>query len=123
MACTSAIRVDLVAYVGATFSHRFAVKDPDGSDHDWTTPATTAKMQVRAAINGDVIVELTEGNGLTLDASGNIDVLIAASETWTTDGSELLAPAVYLYDLVTTQGGVVTRIVEGNMRAVPRVTQ
>jgi hypothetical protein len=119
-----ATNLNLTAEVGATFLHRLRVLDGVGDPIDWTAPASTAKLQVRDAPNGNLIVEITHGAGLTLNSDGTIDIRIEASEDWVASGgSPLTQQAVYVYDLLVTQGATTThRIVEGNFVAVPVIT-
>lgn len=114
-------RTDLVVDQGATFLHRFIV---DGTP-DLTSPAATATLQVREAIGGTIVVESTEGSGLTLGTAGEVDWRVEASEPWTSDGSTLTFERRYVYDLAVTLGGGgnTIRVAEGHLSARPAVTQ
>jgi hypothetical protein len=76
-------------------------------------------MQVRKRVTStDTLVELTTSNGkMTLNSSGEISLSLTAAQTAaiTTSG---------VYDLeITSSGGVVERVVEGEFNLIPEVTR
>jgi len=76
-------------------------------------------MQVRKLITStDTLVELSTANGkMTLNASGEISLSLTATETAAITSSGV-------YDLeITSSGGVVERVVEGNFNLIPEVTR
>jgi hypothetical protein len=127
MASPSTKPLNLIAEVGATLIHRVTVSDSSGPI-DWTTPAATAKLQVRTELGGEIVVELTQAAGLTLGAAGEIDIRVEATEDWLPAGapSPLTTATVYVYDLVVTQASPgldgTFRIVEGRVEVRPGVT-
>lgn len=119
MTCTSDKIVDLRAEVGATLRHRLIVSDENGALIDFSS--STAKLQVRDQVGGTVIVELTDGAGLTLSAAGEIDIRVEATEDWT-NSPPLTTPARWAYDLLVTTAGDTDRLVEGTVYVVPGIT-
>lgn len=80
----------------------------------------TAKLQIRAnAASGTVILELTQGAGITLDNTGKtITVALTGAQT------AALPTSAMRYDLkLTSAGGVATRLAEGRVRISPAVTR
>jgi hypothetical protein len=76
-------------------------------------------MQVRKRVSStDTLVELTTANGkMTLNASGEISLALTATETAAIASSGV-------YDLeITSSGGVVERVVEGDFNLIPEVTR
>ena len=109
--------INLTAEVGATYLFQ-VVSVPV---LDWT--AGTATMQVRAMAGGTVVLELTEGAGLTLGATGEIDIRVEATEDWVVAGAPaLITIAVYRYDLVAAVGGDTYRVAEGRVEVRPAIT-
>ena len=101
---------------GATFSKRLT-----WSINDVPVDLTgyTAKMQARdsyGAICTAVVDITTENGGITLDSSGNIDLLVSATETATLHAKD------YVYDLELVTGTIVYRVIEGKFIVTPEVT-
>ena len=113
----SAGAYDITCEQGATFNRTLTVKDSNGDARDLST--YTARMQVRRTTSSsETIVELTtENNRISLNSSGQIALSMSASVTAAlTDGG--------VYDLeITSSGGVVERVVEGNFNLIPEVTR
>ncbi|MEE3227465.1 MAG: hypothetical protein VX237_00005 [Chloroflexota bacterium] len=81
----------------------------------------TGRMQIRNSYDSpSPLIDLTSGAGdITLDATGKIVITIASSVT-----TALTAPDTGVYDLeIVTSGGVVTRLVQGNVSITPEVTR
>ena len=108
---------DIICEQGATFSRTLTVKDSSGDARNLSS--FTGKMQVRKLVTStDTLAELTTSNGkMTLNASGEISLSLTATETAAITSSGV-------YDLeITSSGGVVERVVEGNFNLIPEVTR
>lgn len=105
---------------GATFRVVFAWEDADGVPVSLT--GLSARMQARPSHRSDeVLLDLTEGAGLTLDhAAGEIRVEIPATTT------AALSRTVAVFDVEVfdlADPDEVTRLVEGRLRVSPEVTR
>lgn len=86
------------------------------------TPASlagcTARMTIRDRIGGTALVELTSGDGITLDDTDKtITIAIAAADVAAFDWTQAV------YDLEIEDGsGVVTALIYGNFTVSPEVT-
>jgi hypothetical protein len=109
-------RYNLVIEQGADFARTFTWKDENGDEINLT--GYSARMKISQVPGGTEIVSLTNGSGITLGgAAGTVAVSIAAAATaaYTFDQA--------LYDLeVVSGGGVVTRLVEGEVWLSPEIT-
>ena len=94
---------------GATFSLIIAYKDPDQKAIDLT--GYTARMVVKQhkSSTDSLVILTTENDRITIDGeAGEIELAISADDT--ADFSQ----GYYVYDLIiTSDGGEVSRIVEG----------
>lgn len=102
---------------GETFSKVLTWKDSAGTPI--TLTGYTAKMQVRLIPGTTVIIELSTVNGRIVlgGIAGTITLTIAATD------SAALPPGEYRYDLeMTTGGGVVTRLLEGQFTVKAEIT-
>jgi hypothetical protein len=106
----------ITLYQGATFDQQFIWKI-DNTPVDLST--YTARMQVRRNFDApDTIVDLTEGDGIELGASGQIDIYIDANETTG------LPRGSFVYDLeLESNSGEVTRLLQGGFVVSPEVTR
>lgn len=110
-------RYNINVYTGTTFSLAPVWKingTPVNLD------SYTADMQVRAATDTSIIVELNTSNGRIVIAPslGQVTLNLTAAET------TALAAGNYIYDLnLTAPGGDVTKILSGNFAVVASVTQ
>jgi len=121
MTCTAPKALDLVAEVGATFIHRIIVTDTDGALINWT--GAVGRLQVRTAYTGALVLELTQGAGLTFGTAGEIDIRIEATEDWSTSTSTPeRTPVNYVWDLLVTLAGSTYRIAEGRFEVRAAVT-
>lgn len=96
-------------------------QDSSGTPIDLT--GYSAKMQVRAAVDGNVIVEKSSGAGSIAlgGAAGTVDYTFTSAETVTLGTA---APRGAVHDLVLTSGGgVVTKLFKGRITVDPAVTQ
>ncbi len=90
---------------------------------------STAKMQVRTeGPDGTEILELTSpvsaGKGITLGATGELDLLVPAAESWVPPGEPLLrAEARYVYEILVTTGTQVDSVAKGQIAVIPGVTR
>ena len=113
-----AFSYNLIVNQGETFERTFTYK-AGGNLVDLSTH--TGRMQIRNSYDSpSPLIDLTSGAGdITLDATGKIVITIASSVT-----TALTAPDTGVYDLeIVTSGGVVTRLVQGNVSITPEVTR
>ena len=108
---------DIICEQGSTFSRTLTVKDSAGDARNLSS--FTGKMQVRKLVTStDTLVELSTSNGeMTLNASGEISLSLTATET-----SAITSSGVYDLE-ITSSGGAVERVVEGNFNLIPEVTR
>lgn len=80
----------------------------------------TADMQVRAATDTDIVVELSTGNGRAVitGSDGKVTLTLTATET------AALTAGTYIYDLnVTAPDATVTKLLQGAFVINESVTQ
>ena len=104
------------AYQGATFDQQLIWKIDD-TPVDLTT--YTARMQVRRDYSAtDTIVDIADGDGITLGEDGEIDIYIDADDT------SDLPRGSFVYDLeLESDSGEVTRLLQGAFIVSPEVTR
>lgn len=112
-----------VVLQGSTFAQTLYLKDANGAPIDLT--GYSARMQARASHEStEKVVDLdTAGlGGIVLQVGGalnRLDILIEATNT-----VNLPAPFLGVYDLEVEDGsGVVSRLLEGQLRITPEVTR
>ena len=112
-----AFSYNLIVNQGETFQRTFTYQS-GGVAVDLSTH--TARMQVRNSYDAaTALIDITSGAGdITLASNGKIVVTIASSVT-----TALAAPETGVYDLEIVQGGVVTRLLQGNVTITPEVTR
>lgn len=115
----SAATLNLVIEQKAAFSRRLVWKDKNGKRVDLT--GYTAKLQIKN-LAGDVaaLFELNTSNGrIALGGkNGQIDLSITGTDT-----AGITSWTKGVYDLVlTSAGGVRTRLIEGSVKVSPGVT-
>lgn len=105
-------------YQGATFSRILTWKDENGDLIDLT--GFTARMQIRKKIDGDLLADMTTANSKIAlgGAAGTITLSLTASETAAINSSK----GVYDLELVSG-GGIVTRLVQGDVTFSKEVTK
>lgn len=106
---------DFTVYAGSTFRREFVWANGGGLQ-DLST--WTAKMQIRTAVGGALLLELTQGNGISLTAAGEVVIEITAEQ------ASALQSGVYdleLYEPVG-QGGDTVRFLQGSVTVNPNVT-
>lgn len=106
---------DLTIVQGATLDLLLTYKDSAGVVINLT--GYTARLKIKTAVAGTELVSLTEADGLVLGgAAGTIRVqrsaALTAAYTWSRG----------VYDLELITGGVVSRIIEGNVLVRPEIT-
>lgn len=110
---------DLTIYQGKTFTKTLILKDSAGDVIDFT--GAEVRMQVRPSYGSDTkLVDLTEANGRvsTTPASGQIDLLISATDT------AAMSISGGVYDIeIEYADGVVDGILRGSVTLVPEVTR
>lgn len=115
----AAANYDILIEQGATFRLQILYKDSNGVAVNLT--GYTARMQVRQKYSSpDALLTLTtENGGIALGgAAGTVTVTAAASLT------DDITATCGVYDLeLQSGGGIVTRLVEGNVNITPEVTR
>lgn len=123
----TAARHDFIIEQGATFREPLLWKDEDGVVID--TSGYAARMQVRQTVStSTTLAEFTTENGrISLGIVGtgadqyNILLTMTATDTAALDTNNRVLKGVY--DLELSGGGVVTRVLEGEVRFSPEVTR
>ena len=102
---------------GATWELSLTWTDAAGDAIDVTN--YSARMQARNGYDGDAVLSLTSGSGITLGGTaGTIDLSVDAATT------AAIGAAQYVYDLeVESSGGVVSRVVQGTFTVTREVTR
>lgn len=104
---------------GATFTKRYQWKTgPKGLEGAVPLSTWTARCQFRDKVGGAIMLDLTNGQGITLDDDGNIDILITAAQV------TAMAPhKKALFDLeLTSASGFVRNLVGGYCTFAPNIT-
>lgn len=101
---------------GSTFYLNLIYQDSDGVPIDIT--GNTARMQLRRAFNSVVDLTLTSASGDIVITGNTGNILITISDTDT----GLLEAGFYLYDLELDNGGVITRLIQGQITLSQQVT-
>jgi hypothetical protein len=112
-------KLNLTIYQGSTWRRVIRLATVAGAVD---LSGATARMHVRATVaTTTTLLELTESNGralITDAAAGEITLLVSAATT------ALLSFASAVYDLeIEYAGGVVERVLEGNMKLSKEVTR
>lgn len=112
MAYTADLHID----GGAAFGFSIVYQTHDGQPKDMTD--AHAKLQVRTAPGGDLVLALADGEGITLGGvTGGVDVWMSASDT-----ASLTQPRCVYDLLVDFGGGDRRRLLEGAVLVDPPVT-
>ena len=109
---------NLLIKKGETFTLSLVWKDSAGNQIDLTS--YTAKMQVREGVSSTTtILDLSTATGEIVlgGATGTIDITVSAVNTSAIAGSS------GVYALEMDLGGVVTRLLEGNVTFSPEVVR
>lgn len=113
------IRHDFIINKGATFSKEIRYKDENGALINLT--GYVARMHIRETVESSTtIVTLTTENGrITLGgAAGTIVLNISATDT------AAITQNLAVYDLeIVAGGGLVTRLLEGEVQFIDNVTR
>jgi len=102
---------------GSTWSVQLIYKDPNGAPINLS--GYTAKMQLRRKFDSPtaVLTLATGGQGITITGiTGTIAITATDEQTGTIDGG------LYVYDLELDNGGVITRLIQGQVTVSPQVT-
>lgn len=116
----AAAQVDLVIEQGATFYQTFQWNDSTGVAVNLT--GYSARMQIRQSISAaTTLANLTTANGgiAITGATGTVAITITAAVT----SSMNFSHAVYDLELVSPDGVVVTRLVQGGVTLSREVTR
>jgi hypothetical protein len=113
-------KLDLLIEQGATFTKSLTLVQSNGSPRDLT--GYTARMQIRTALTGPVVLELsTENGGIIIEElAGKIHLEITAGQT------AALTIRSGVYDLEMVAPGAtptVTRLLSGKVTVSPEVTR
>jgi len=112
-------RYNLEIQQGATYSITATWAGSDGNLVNLT--GYTARLQIRESYAATTtLISLTNASGITLGgAAGTIAITITAAQT-----TALSAPGFGVYDLeLVSAGGVVTRLLEGDVTISAEVTR
>jgi len=103
---------------GSVWSVVFVYLNPDDVPIDLT--GYTARMQLRQDYNSETadLTLSTAGGGISIVGSTGTITVIATDEQ-----TELLESGFYLYDLELSSGGVVSRLVQGQLTIAEQVTR
>ena len=104
---------------GATFTRTITWKDSANVAINLT--GYTARMQIRERVESSTaLVSLTHSSGITLGgAAGTVVITITATQT---DALPNMKKGVYDLELVSG-GGIVTRLLQGEVVVSPQVTR
>ena len=108
---------NITVWQGADYDKTFTVTQ-DGTAVNWS--GYTAAMQVREAVDSDTyLLSLTSSSGITLGGTaGTIGVAITNAQ------SSAISAGSYSYDLeMTSNGGQITRLLQGSFTVVGNVTR
>ena len=106
---------DIKAYRNDTLTKTFTVVDSTGSPVSFAT--ADIKMQIRPKPDGDVMMTLTEGDGLTVSGAGNNVITISRV-------IDIQGCGFYYYDIQATFAtGVVSTYVKGSFIVQKDITK
>ena len=111
-----AANYDILIEQGATYRQKIVWKDSDGVAINLST--YSGRMQVRQLNTEAVLLNLTEGSGITLGADGSIEIFASATQT------SALPIALAKHDLeLEDSTGIVTRLMQGDVTISAEVTR
>lgn len=101
---------------GAQWTLTVVYDDNNGNPIDLT--GYTSRMQVRPKFSADAVLTLSSpSSGIVITgATGTLDLTATTAQTGDIPGG------FYVYDLEITSGGVVTRLMQGNVTVRDQVT-
>lgn len=111
-----AANYDILIEQGATYQQEFVWKDSAGTPVDLST--YSGRMQVRQLKTEAILLNLTEGSGVTLGSDGSINIFVSATVT----SALPLVPARYDLELEDSTG-IVTRLLQGDVTISAEVTR
>ncbi len=107
------VEMEQVVYTGADWRRQYRWL-PDGTNpQDFTT--WSARMLIGPP-RGEAILNLTDGNGITLGADGVITLRLTPNQTLSLSGGQL----AYVLDIID-QDGFITRFARGRLTVVQDV--
>ncbi|MEN6621505.1 MAG: hypothetical protein ABFD50_08160 [Smithella sp.] len=102
---------------GADWVQSLTLKDSNGDPINLT--GATAKMQFRPTVNGDLVIDLSNGSGITLGgALGTIDMEIDNTVT-----DDLTAVSLVFDFFITWSTGKTDRLFYGQVDVIKRITR
>lgn len=108
-----AVKANLVIDQGTDFSATIDVVDANNDIYDLSTHTAAAQMRKNYASSTATTFVCTDS-----DSGGQITIELSSNTT------SQLEPGRYLYDVeITSNGGVVTRVVEGIVTVTPGITR
>lgn len=111
-----AANYDILIEQGATYQQEFIWKDSAGVPVDLST--YSGRMQIRQLKTEAVLLNLIEGSGITLGSDGSINIFASATIT------SALPVVSGRYDLeLESSGGIVTRLLQGDVTISAEVTR
>lgn len=111
-----AANYDILIEQGATYRQKIVWKDSDGVAINLST--YSGRMQVRQLNTEAILLNLTEGSGITLGLDGSIEIYASATQT------TALPIVLAKYDLeLEDSSGVVTRLMQGDVTISAEVTR
>lgn len=116
---TRAVKLDLYVQQGTDFTHVISLQNNDGSP--LSIFGYTAQMQIRETLTSpSVLLELTTANGRIVNGGANGQLTLTLSNAITS----ALVWRSGVYDLeLTSPGGIISRIIEGNVTVGLEVTR
>lgn len=104
---------ELTIEQGATYTTEVIITEPSGDPKDLSNYTASSQMRKSYYSNTAVSLNATVVN----PTSGVISIGLTAAQ------SSNVTPGRYVYDVIITTNGVVTRVVEGIVTVIPSVTR
>ena len=102
---------------GSTWTLQIVYEDPNGTPINLTGYNAQMKVRKKADSSAVVLSLATGGGGIVITGpTGTINITATDEQTATLD------PIFYVYDLDLKLGGVITRLIQGQVTVRPRVT-
>lgn len=116
---TRAVPLDLYIQQGTDFTHVISLQNSDGSP--LSIFGYTARMQVRENVpSPSILLELSTSNGKLVNGGANGQLTL----TLTNVETSAIVWRSGVYDLeLTSPGGIITRVMEGNVTVGLEVTR
>ena len=108
----------IICEQGATLVRIVVYKDSAGTPVNLTSYSARMKVRTSKSAEGVYLALATSGQGIVLNANGEIEITVPATTT------SRIPSGKYYYDLeVSSGGGVVSRVVEGEFTVTGEVTR